>query len=218
MSRSVRSCKWPSLAASRDAPNAPIDRLHDGFAHRKKRVARAHQHGSHGDRTHDVEPHGVGGHVPLRGFVQRPGGRGRSGSKNSSSGISIHHAMSPPDELIDDKVRPDDVPDARSSAGERLGVVHQTPPVCVTSPIGFLAKSKWCTTERGNARKPSVNSRKIWKPFRIFENLDDSRRSPWPRKCTWARRCPSRRPSRSPRWPCFRETAGRIPRTAAAAA
>src|SRR6476620_2255218 len=56
------------------------------------------------------------------------------------------------------------------SAGERAGVVQGIPPAYVTDPIGCFEKLKWLTTARGNARKPSLYSRKICKPLSVFRN------------------------------------------------
>ena len=68
--------------------------------------------------------------VPMR--------RGRSGSKNSSSGIRIHQATMPPATLMEASCGPMMYP-IPIRAGERLGVDHGIPPKWVTLPMGCFS-------------------------------------------------------------------------------
>ncbi len=81
--------------------------------------------------------------------------RGRSGSKNSSSGMKIHHARSA-GEIHGRESRADDVADADQRGRERRAWTSGMPPPCVTSPMGARSKLKWCITERGK-RQESVD-------------------------------------------------------------
>src|SRR5260370_37526392 len=63
-----------------------------------------------------------------------PRRRGRSGSKNNSSGIKIHQATTPPATLMAANCDPIMYP-IPISAGERLGVDHGMPPECVTATM-----------------------------------------------------------------------------------